>query len=281
VTHGLAPDLLWQEFGILQENPQITTRNYNLYQLVERKEKREIGRHGRVVSGLTRVQGRRDAQTRQTTRTQSSKYNYTGYVGVYHILHGVRSGFLPQHTAPSKASLDPSLKRHTALIKRAKQSIGLEHRDQLLKDIDVLTLERYLDEIATAVIEGVARCKNDKDVWSAIEVCPVPPRPPFAPTTQGSLTLGWPFVISRLFLPSIDASSQRSHRKSYRSYTRGFLLPRVSHPDLPRLFLLRYRSGRQRHGSRASARCCASVQSLLWLVSSVMRTQGGAAVSGS
>jgi hypothetical protein len=74
-------------------------------------------------------------------------------------------------TAPTKASLDPSLKRHTGLIKRAKQSIALEHRDQLLKDIDTLTLERYVDEIATAVIEGVARCKNDKDVWSATEVC--------------------------------------------------------------------------------------------------------------
>ena len=80
---------------------------------------------------------------------------------------------LPHTTAPAKTSLDSSLKRHTGLIKRAKQSIGLEHRDQLLKDIDGLTLERYVDEIATAVIEGVARCKNDKDVWSATEVCPL------------------------------------------------------------------------------------------------------------
>ena len=173
VTKGLAPDLCLQEIGILQENFQITARKFNLYKLDERKEKREIervGRHGRVLSGRSRVQGRRgDTQTRQTTRTQSSKHNFTlGYVRM-HLMVTLRL-FTP-HTAPAKASLESSLKRHTAFIKRAKQSIGIEHRDQLLKDIDGLTLERYVDEIATAVIEGVARCKNDKDVWSATEVC--------------------------------------------------------------------------------------------------------------
>lgn len=98
----------------------------------------------------------------------------------------------------SKASLDSSLKRHTALIKRAKQSIGLEHRDQLLKDIEGLTLERYVDEIATAVIEGVARCKNDKDVWSATEVCPFPTSSLFASTRQGVTNLVPVQIISAL-----------------------------------------------------------------------------------
>jgi regulator of nonsense transcripts 2 len=73
-------------------------------------------------------------------------------------------------TARSKASLDSSLKRHTALIKRAKLSIGLENRDQILKDIESLTLEKYVEEIATSLLEGLARCKTDKDVWSATEV---------------------------------------------------------------------------------------------------------------
>lgn len=66
--------------------------------------------------------------------------------------------------------MDSSLKRHTALIKRAKLSIGLENRDQILKDIDSLTLEKYVEEIATSLLEGLARCKTDKDVWSATEV---------------------------------------------------------------------------------------------------------------
>ena len=69
---------------------------------------------------------------------------------------------------PSK--LDSSLKRHTALIKRMRQSIGSDNRDQIIKDIDSLSLEKYIDEIAAATLDGIARCKTDKDVWAAVEV---------------------------------------------------------------------------------------------------------------
>ena len=74
-----------------------------------------------------------------------------------------------KHIALSKA-LDSSLKRHTGLIKRVKQSIGTENHDQILKDIESLSLEKYIDEISAAVVEGIARCKTEKDVWSAVEV---------------------------------------------------------------------------------------------------------------
>jgi regulator of nonsense transcripts 2 len=67
-------------------------------------------------------------------------------------------------------SLDASLKRHTALIKRMRQSIGTDNRDQILKDIESLALEKYIDEIAGAVVEGVSKCKSERDVWSAVEV---------------------------------------------------------------------------------------------------------------
>ncbi|EPQ57610.1 ARM repeat-containing protein [Gloeophyllum trabeum ATCC 11539] len=70
---------------------------------------------------------------------------------------------------PSKA-LDSSLKRHTALIKRIRQSVGADNREQILKDIDALSLEKYVEEIVGAVVEGTARCKTEKDVWSAVEV---------------------------------------------------------------------------------------------------------------
>jgi regulator of nonsense transcripts 2 len=76
---------------------------------------------------------------------------------------------LPYFEEPSKA-LDSSLKRHTALIKRIRQSIGLDNRDQILKDIETLTLEKYIEEIAGAVPDGIMRCKFEKDVWSAAEV---------------------------------------------------------------------------------------------------------------
>ncbi|KAI9510115.1 ARM repeat-containing protein [Russula earlei] len=70
---------------------------------------------------------------------------------------------------PTKA-LDSSFKRHTALIKRIRQSIGFDNHDQILKDIQTLSLEKYIEEIAGAVPEGILRCKLEKDVWSAVEV---------------------------------------------------------------------------------------------------------------
>ncbi|KAI6032951.1 ARM repeat-containing protein [Pisolithus orientalis] len=68
------------------------------------------------------------------------------------------------------SKLDHSLRRHTALIKRMRQSIGVDNHDQVLKDIDSLSLEKYTDEIAGAAVEGITRCKTDRDVWAAVEV---------------------------------------------------------------------------------------------------------------
>lgn len=67
-------------------------------------------------------------------------------------------------------SLDSSLKRHTGLIKRMKQSLAAENRESNLKDIESLNLEKYIEEIAGAAAEGILRCKTDKDVWAAAEV---------------------------------------------------------------------------------------------------------------
>ncbi|KIY53966.1 ARM repeat-containing protein [Fistulina hepatica ATCC 64428] len=76
-----------------------------------------------------------------------------------------------QQLDPAESSkLDSSLKRHTALIKRMRQSMGMDNRDQILKDIDTLTLEKYIEEIAGVVLDGVARCKTERDLWSAVEI---------------------------------------------------------------------------------------------------------------
>jgi regulator of nonsense transcripts 2 len=48
--------------------------------------------------------------------------------------------------------------------------MGADNRDQIIKDIDALSLEKYVDEIVGACVEGIARCKTEKDVWSAVEV---------------------------------------------------------------------------------------------------------------
>lgn len=51
-----------------------------------------------------------------------------------------------------------------------KQSMGAENRDANLKDIETLVLEKYVEEAAAAALEGLGRCKTEKDVWSAVEV---------------------------------------------------------------------------------------------------------------
>lgn len=66
--------------------------------------------------------------------------------------------------------LDSSLRRHTTLIKRIRQSMAADNRDQIMKDLESLSLEKYIDEIAGAVVEGIARCKTEKDIWGAVEV---------------------------------------------------------------------------------------------------------------
>lgn len=74
------------------------------------------------------------------------------------------------HTIVESSKLDSALKKHTALIKRMRQSMASDNRDQILKDIDTLSLEKYLDEIVAASIDGISRCKSEKDVWSAVEI---------------------------------------------------------------------------------------------------------------
>jgi regulator of nonsense transcripts 2 len=56
------------------------------------------------------------------------------------------------------------------LIKRLRQSLGADNRDQVLKDIDSLSLEKYVEEIVQASVDGMSRCKTEKDIWSAAEV---------------------------------------------------------------------------------------------------------------
>ena len=70
----------------------------------------------------------------------------------------------------SSKSLDSSLKRHTAFIKRLRQSLAAENNEQIMKDIASLSLEKYVDELPGATVEGISRCKSERDVWSAVEV---------------------------------------------------------------------------------------------------------------
>jgi len=71
--------------------------------------------------------------------------------------------------------LDSSLKKHTNLLNKLKTNLFASPPDALLKDIDGLTLTKYLEEIVAAVVEGSGKGKGDID--SAVEVSWVSPTP--------------------------------------------------------------------------------------------------------
>jgi regulator of nonsense transcripts 2 len=60
--------------------------------------------------------------------------------------------------------LDSSLKKHTTLLNRIRTLILVGPAEVIIKEIDGLTLTKYLEEIVGAVIEGVSRGRGDPDV---------------------------------------------------------------------------------------------------------------------
>ncbi|KAA1127407.1 hypothetical protein PGTUg99_036327 [Puccinia graminis f. sp. tritici] len=68
-------------------------------------------------------------------------------------------------------SLDSSLKKNTAFIKRLKTGLHASENVQvLIKETGTLSLDKYLSEISIALNEGLAKCKSATEIWGAIEV---------------------------------------------------------------------------------------------------------------
>ncbi|KAH7108193.1 ARM repeat-containing protein [Auriculariales sp. MPI-PUGE-AT-0066] len=91
--------------------------------------------------------------------------------------------------APAKG-YDSSMKRHTALKTRLR-TFGPESVDSILKDIGGLSLEKYITELTDGFLEGLNKCKNEKDIWSAVQIfCTIHRRFPDAllPLVQDQLT---------------------------------------------------------------------------------------------
>jgi len=72
-------------------------------------------------------------------------------------------------------SLDSSLKKNTAFIKRLRTSLNADNQVALLKDISSLSLEKYIPEVVGAASEGLQKCKTVSDILAAVEVIPNPP----------------------------------------------------------------------------------------------------------
>lgn len=70
---------------------------------------------------------------------------------------------------PPAKGYDSSMKRHGALKTRLR-TFGPDNVDAILKDIDALSLEKYITELTDGFVEGLQRCKNEKDIWCALQI---------------------------------------------------------------------------------------------------------------
>jgi len=69
----------------------------------------------------------------------------------------------------SKEKLDSSIKKNTSFVKKLKVSLTSEKKNELLKDIKSLKLEKYIAEVVSAIAE--AKLKNQADIAAAVEIC--------------------------------------------------------------------------------------------------------------
>ncbi|KAI4162519.1 MAG: hypothetical protein LQ342_003934 [Letrouitia transgressa] len=71
---------------------------------------------------------------------------------------------------PISDSLDSSLKRNTAFIKRLRTAIIASSTAAFLQDIRSLSLHKYLSEVISASYEGLCKLKTPGDISAGIEV---------------------------------------------------------------------------------------------------------------
>ncbi|ORY81907.1 armadillo-type protein [Protomyces lactucae-debilis] len=71
-------------------------------------------------------------------------------------------------TLEVSASLDSSLKKNTAFIKRSRMALNAENVPIFAKDVVTLSLEKYMSEVVSAFAEGLAKVKT-ADVSAAVE----------------------------------------------------------------------------------------------------------------
>ncbi len=67
-------------------------------------------------------------------------------------------------------TLDSSLKKNTAFIRKARNGFSAESRKTMLAEVSSLSLEKYLAELIPAIYEGLLRCKTSSDIYCAVEV---------------------------------------------------------------------------------------------------------------
>lgn len=71
---------------------------------------------------------------------------------------------------PTNTSLDSSLKKNTAFIKRLRTAVTTPALNTFLQEIRTLSLHKYLSEIISACYEGLCKLKSPGEIDAGIEV---------------------------------------------------------------------------------------------------------------
>lgn len=122
-------------------------------------------------------------------------------------------------------SLDSTLKKNTAVIKRLRTS--LDSYQVLLKEIQTVALEKYLPEVIAAVYEGLLKTKTASEIAGAVEVVSA-----LHQRFQKDFTPQFTFTLARgLATPRPDAlkglSPEQKEREEKERFARQRVLLRV------------------------------------------------------
>lgn len=71
---------------------------------------------------------------------------------------------------PVQGSLDSSMKKNTAFIKRLRTAITASSQGQFLQEIRTLSLHKYLSEIISACYEGLCKLKSPGEIAAGVEI---------------------------------------------------------------------------------------------------------------
>jgi regulator of nonsense transcripts 2 len=71
---------------------------------------------------------------------------------------------------PVQGSLDSSMKKNTAFIKRLRTAINASAQTQFLQEMRTLSLHKYLSEIISACYEGLCKLKTPGEIAAGVEI---------------------------------------------------------------------------------------------------------------
>lgn len=70
---------------------------------------------------------------------------------------------------PLTAKLDSSIKKNVSLVRRLR-TITSKQTESIIKEIDNVTLDKYLSEILPLIYECLTRTTNQDDIWACVQV---------------------------------------------------------------------------------------------------------------